>query len=83
MKCTCSKWIEKVPKGQKVHIAGEAITNCPFCGLQLIKDGFRVLITYDGPADSSKENDILVALSSFNVLKSPGKKKLYFDIPTQ
>lgn len=81
MRCTCSKWIEKMNTVGVIHIRGGKVVYCPFCGLQLVKDGLRIHITYDGPVDISKESRIINALSSFIVLKSPGKKKLYFDIP--
>ncbi len=80
MRCTCSKWIETIKPGQKVHVGGEEIEYCPFCGLELIKDDFRVFMTYDGPEDESKENGIEIALAPHAMHKAPGKKKLYFDI---
>lgn len=80
MRCTCQKWIEKIRPGQRIHIRGEEIPYCPFCGLELIKDDFRVFMTYDGPEDKSKENSIKIALAPYVMYKAPGKKKLYFDI---
>ena len=80
MRCTCEKWIEKVKPGQKIHMRGAEITYCPFCGLVLIKDDFRVFITYDGPGDESKEEAIKITLAAYDVKKAPGKKKLYFDL---
>ena len=80
MRCTCQKWIEKIRPGQRVHIRGEEIPYCPFCGMELIKDDFRVFMTYDGPEDGSKEDAIKIVLALFDVKKSPGKKKLYFDL---
>ena len=80
MRCTCSAWIEKIKPGQRVHVGGEAITHCPFCGLELIKDDFTVHITYDGPEDGSKEDAIKILLAAYDVKKAPGKKKLYFDL---
>lgn len=81
MRCTCSTWIESVNKSEKIHIRSIEILYCPFCGSELIKDDFRVFITYDGPEDKSKEDGIAIALASHTVHKAPGKKKLYFDIP--
>ena len=80
MRCTCSTWIESINKGEKLHIRSIEILYCPFCGLELIKDDFRIFITYDGSEDESKEDAIKIALASFDVKKSSGKKKLYFDI---
>ena len=80
MRCTCQKWIEKIRSGQRIHVSGEAISHCPFCGLELIKDDFRVFITYDGPEDESREESIKIALAHYAVYKAPGKKKLYFNL---
>lgn len=80
MRCTCQKWIEKIRPGQRIHVRGEEIPHCPFCGLELIKDDFRVFMTYDGPEDEAKEESIKIALASHVIRKAPGKKKLYFDI---
>ena len=80
MRCICQEWIDNVAKGEKIQIRGIEITYCPFCGLELLKDDFTVFITYDGPEDGSKEDAIKIALALFDVRKSSGKKKLYFDI---
>lgn len=80
MRCTCQKWIENIRPGQHVHVSGEKISHCPFCGLELIKDDFTVYMTYDGLEDKSKEDAIAIALEPHIVQKAPGKKKLYFDI---
>lgn len=80
MKCICEKWFERVYKGENIYMRGERITHCPYCGLELIKDDFRVHITYDGPEEDAIEDAIKNALASFDVKKSPGKKKLYFDL---
>ncbi len=80
MRCICSKWIETIRKGQSISFFGIKITHCPFCPLELIKDDFRVFVTYDGPVDKSKEEAIKILLVSHDVKKEPGKKKLYFDL---
>ena len=80
MKCTCEKWNIKINKEQKLYVAGEIITHCPYCGLKLIKDDFRVYITYDGPEDKAKEKSIKIALEPHVSIKILGKKKLYFDL---
>ena len=80
MRCICQKWIETIRPGQRIHVSGEEITHCPFCGLELIKDDFRVFMTYDGPVDNSKEESIMTELSPHVVKKSSGKKKLYIDL---
>ncbi len=80
MRCICSKWIEKVNKGENIHMRGERITHCPYCGLELIKNDFRVYIAYDGPEDKAKEESIKIALEPHFLIKKSGKKKFYFDL---
>ncbi len=80
MRCTCSTWIEKIKKGERIHFRGVEITYCPFCELKLIDDDFRVHITYDGQESKSKEESIKILLVAYDVKKAPGKKKLYFDL---
>ncbi|KKL07425.1 hypothetical protein LCGC14_2586130 [marine sediment metagenome] len=80
MRCICQKWIETIRPRQQIHVSGEAISHCPFCGLELIKDEFRVFMTYDGPEDKTKEEAIEILLVAYGVKRMPGKKKLYFDL---
>lgn len=81
MRCTCEKWIERIKPRQKVHVRSEVITHCPFCGLKLIKDNFKIYLIYDGLEDKDKDNLIKTYLESFNVRRISKTKRLFFELP--
>ncbi len=81
MRCTCSTWIEKIPKGDRVYFRGESITHCPYCGLKLIVEDFKVYLTYTGNWDKNKDQAVRNALESYYPIRKEHGKHQFIEIP--